>query len=300
MESDGILRFRRALPSDKSAVETLCAKIWDGEDYLPHCFDEWVADQEGELTLCFVEDQLAGLSKLTWLCPGEAWLEGLRKDPDLAVKGIGAALCRRYLQRLAHSEGIRSIRFSTYFQNQASIKLNEALGFECLATASLKALPPEALKKRRFEKVAQDPRVMVVRDADLAMPFIRAAGWFGPFIHQAWRSYPWSERLFRERYLEPGHCLGLLEQGRLKALAASFVDPTKGEGTMPFFDAEDLSCAAAVLTAVEYRLEASALVPAGGTRALRLLDTLGWRSREREDDYLVYELPLEKLAAHRD
>lgn len=306
MESDGILRFRRALPSDKTSVATLCAKIWDGEDYIPRCFDEWVVDQQGELTLCFVEDQLAGLSKLTWLGPGEAWLEGLRKDPELSVKGIGAALCRRYLRRLAHSDGLRYIRFSTYFQNHASIKINEALGFACVASASVKTLSPEALDKRRLEGLAAEPRVKVVRDADLVLPFIRDSGWFGPFIHQAWRSYPWSATLFRERYLEPGHCLGILENGRLKALAVAFVDPTKGEGTLPFFDAEDLACAETLLTAVEYRLaessapEANAIVPPGGTRALGLLETLGWRSWEREADYLVYELPLEKLAAHRD
>ena len=306
MESDGIFRFRRARPSDKGAVEALCAKIWDGDDYIPRCYDEWVADQAGELTLCFVEDQVAGLSKLTWLGPGEAWLEGLRKDPDISVKGLGAALCRRYLRRLAHSDGLRSIRFSTYFENLASIKINEAIGFECIATASLKALSPEAMAKRRQDKGAADPRVQVVRDAGLAMPFIHASGWFGPFIHQAWRSYPWSEALFRERYLEPGHCLGILEEGRLKGLAAALVDPTKGAGTLTFFDADDPACAEMLLTAVECRLaqssatDANAMVPPGGTRARLLLDTLGWRSWEREEDYLVYELPLEKLAAYRD
>lgn len=284
-------------------MEALCAKIWDGDDYLPRCFDEWVADQEGELSLCFAGDRLAGISKLTWLGPGEAWLEGLRKDPEVPVKGVGAALCRRYLARLARTEGLRSVRFSTYFQNHASIKLNEALGFERLAVASVKNLSPEALSQRRREGLVADPRVALVHSADLAEPFLRASGWFGSFIHQAWRSYSWSETFFRERYLEPGHCLGILEDGRLKALAAVLVDPTKGEGTMPFFDAETPAHAELLLTAVEGRLaesgapEACAIVPPGGGRTLGLLDALGWHSWEREEDYLVYELPLARLAA---
>ena len=305
MESNGTFRFRRALSLDKGSVETLCAKIWEGEDYIPRCFDDWVADQAGEFTLCFVGDQLAGLSKLTWLGPGEAWLEGLRKDPDLPVKGLGTALCRRYLTHLARTEGLRCVRFSTYFENHASIRLNEAMGFERMAVASLKALSQESLNQRSGP-FTEDPRVRVIRDADLAMPFIRESGWFGSLIHQAWRSFSWSETLFQDRYLAPGHCLGILEDGVIKALAACLVDPMKGEGTLPFFDAENPSCAQALLAAVERRLaqsgalEANAIVPPGGTRALRLLDTHGWRSWDREEDYFVYELPLEKLAAYRD
>jgi hypothetical protein len=145
----------------------------------------------------------------------------------------------------------------------------EARGFVCTATASLKVLEAEALERHRQPGLPEDPRVQVIRDPALALPFLRASGWFGTFIHQVWRSHAWSESLFQERYLEPGHCLGILEDGRLRALAAGGV------------------------------LEACAFVPPGGARALTLLDALGWHSWEREEDYLVYELPLEKLAMYR-
>ena len=302
MAPESPLTFRRARPGDRERVAQLCAKIWEGGDYVPRCFDEWVADAAGEFTLCFTGDQLAGLSKLTWLAPGEAWLEGLRKDPDLPVKGVGSALCRRYLEHLASSPDLRSVRFSTYFSNLASIKLNEAMGFTCIATASFKEMRPEALQRRAQEPAGRDPRLVPVRDAAQALAFIRASGWFGPFLHQAWRSYPWSEDLFVERYLRAGHCLGVVEQGRLKALAACLVDPVKGEGALPFFDAEDPEAAALLLAAIEHRFAqegvpaAAAIVPPGGVRACRHLDTLGWGSWEREEDYLIYELPLARLA----
>lgn len=305
MTSQDAFTFRRALPSDKEAVTALCAKIWDGYDYVPRCFDAWAADQEGEFTLCFAGGQLAGVSKLTWLVPGTAWLEGLRKDPDTPVKGVGTALCRHYLQRLAHTGGLEHVRFSTYFANHASIRLNEALGFEHIATASKKCIGPTILDQRRQEATPEDPRVVEVREGALAFPFIRASGWFGPFIHQSWRSYGWSEAFFKNRYLDRGHCLGLVEDGRLKALAAACVDPCKGVGGMPFFDAEDPASAAILLAEVERRfaqegvVEADAIVPQGIERALRLLDLLGWQSEEQEEDYFLYELPLEKLAAYR-
>lgn len=305
MESDGVFTFRRALPSDKAQVSALCAKIWEGDDYLPRCYDEWVADQAGELALCFAEDRLAGISKLTWLAPGEAWLEGLRKDPDLNVKGVGAALCRRYLTRLAGEPGLRSIRFSTYFANHASIKLNEALGFRCIATASFKDLPGEVLKQRSLEPLAEDPCVRPVTDPAAALAFVRASGWFGTFIHQAWRSYPWSEELFVQRYVEPGHCTGLFAENKLQALAAALIDPTKGEGSLPFFDAADEASGTRLLDHLEHRFAqqgapcAAAMVPAGGARARALLDARGWKTWEREEDYWVYEFPLERLQDYR-
>lgn len=305
MERDGVFTFRRARPSDKEQVSALCAKIWDGDDYLPRCFDEWVADSEGELGLCFFGEALAGISKLTWLAPGEAWLEGLRKDPDLNVKGVGSALCRRYLTHLAKQPGLRSIRFSTYFQNHASIKLNEALGFQCIASASFKELPGELLAERRTSPPADEPGVGILTEPAEALAFVRASGWFGDFIHQAWRSYPWSEDLFMQRYVQPGHCLGLRIGGELKALGAFLVDPTKGEGSLPFFDASEEGAGERLLAQIEHRLacqgvpHASAIVPAGGGCAKAHLGARGWKTWEREEDYLVYAFPLERLEAYR-
>lgn len=301
--------FRRALPSDKDAVLALCAKIWEGDDYIPQCFGAWVADREGELALCLVEGRIVGLAKLTWLGPGEAWLEGLRKDPDAGVRGVGAALCRRFLHRLAALEPgphLRHVRFSTYAGARESIHLNEALGFRRIASASVKDLSREALRDPgRRARPDRSALATVVRDPGAALPFVRASGWFGPFVHECWRSYPWSEELFVERYLKAGRCLGLVEDGRLRALAACLVHEEKGEGSLPFFDAEDWPSAAILLGAVEDRLRTEgapfidAIVPSGGARAARLLDACGWRSWEYEGDYIVFELPLDILATYR-
>jgi ribosomal protein S18 acetylase RimI-like enzyme len=303
--------FRGAIPSDKDAVLALCAKIWEGDDYIPMSFDSWVADRSGELALCLADGKIVGLARLSWLGPGEAWLEGLRKDPDAGVTGVGTALCRRFLRRLATARPddppLRYVRFSTYAGNAASIRLNEALGFREIARASVKDLDRATLHNPAIRsRPERSSLVSVVRDPALALPFVRASGWFGPLIHECWRSYPWSEEFFVERYLKAGRCLGLVEDGRLRALAACLVHEEKGEGTLPFFDAEDWASAAVLLGAVADRLRGEgapyidAIVPPGGKRALRLLDACGWRSWEYEGDYLVYELPLEILERYAD
>ncbi len=62
---ESTLTFRRARPEDKEMVLLLCSKIWEGDDYMPRVFDNWVSDLEGELALCFAGGKLAGISKLT-------------------------------------------------------------------------------------------------------------------------------------------------------------------------------------------------------------------------------------------
>ncbi len=306
MADTPVFEFRRARSSDKETVLALCAKIWEGEDYLPATFDSWAADREGELSLCLASGRLVGLAKLSWLGPGEAWLEGLRKDPDSGVTGVGRALCSRFLSRLAKIEGLRYVRFSTYLQNTPSIRLNESLGFRVIERASLKEMRSESLADpERHARPDRSALVSVLRDPSAILPFVRASGWFGPHIHECWRSYPWTEELFVERYVKPGRCLALVEGGHVRALAACLVHEEKREGALPFFDAEDWSCAAILMGAVEDRLRAEgapyafAIVPAGGGRARALLDALDWRSWEREEDYLLFELPLERLAEYR-
>jgi hypothetical protein len=38
------VQIRPAQAADKPAVETLCAQIWEGEDYVPQVWDTWLAD----------------------------------------------------------------------------------------------------------------------------------------------------------------------------------------------------------------------------------------------------------------
>ncbi len=79
-------------------MQALSAQIWEGQDYVPGSFDDWVADRRGRFMVAYGGDQLAGFNKLTELAPGQWWLEGLRVDP--AQRGRGLA-------RLLHENGVR-------------------------------------------------------------------------------------------------------------------------------------------------------------------------------------------------
>ncbi len=102
-------------------------------------FDDWIADRDGEFVAALLDGRVVGCGKLTFLTPHDAWLEGLRKDPDVVEGGLAEAVTRYFLRRIAGRPGLRSVRFSTYVLNDRSIAANERLGFRRLRVFSCKA-----------------------------------------------------------------------------------------------------------------------------------------------------------------
>jgi hypothetical protein len=54
--------LRPVRPGDRAAVEAIAAQVWDGEDYLPQVFDDWLADPEGLFCAATIHDRLIGWS----------------------------------------------------------------------------------------------------------------------------------------------------------------------------------------------------------------------------------------------
>lgn len=83
---------RPALPKDKPDVQELTRTIWEGHDYVPYVWDEWLADPQGILAVVEWGGRVLGLSKLSQLSPGEWWLQGLRVHPEFQGRGFASHL----------------------------------------------------------------------------------------------------------------------------------------------------------------------------------------------------------------
>lgn len=90
---------RPILPGDTEAVLELCSHIWEGQDYIPHVWQDWLADWRGSLIAVEYGGRLAGLCRLVRLSQEQWWLEGMRVHPDLSGRGIGSHLHAYALQR---------------------------------------------------------------------------------------------------------------------------------------------------------------------------------------------------------
>ena len=125
------LIIRTARRSDREAVVSFSSRIWQGHDYLPRVWDQWLEEPFGALLVAELAGQPVGTDKITLLAPGEVWLEGLRVDPLHRGKGIAHALNEKAMQIIA---GLKptTVRFGTVSDNQASRHLGETLGFRLI------------------------------------------------------------------------------------------------------------------------------------------------------------------------
>ena len=128
---DRPLTLRPARPEDESGIIALSAHIWEGDDYIPKVFADWLADEHGQFTVACLNDTIAGCGKLTRLAAGEWWMEGLRVHPEYRGRGIARRLHHNGValaEQLAAEEG-SILRFSTHRRNEAVHKLAGESGF---------------------------------------------------------------------------------------------------------------------------------------------------------------------------
>ena len=134
------MKIKKITPEHKERVLQISKDIWEGDDYIPQIFDEWVADPYGEFVGLFDGETLIAFGKMTYLTPTDVWLEGLRKDQKSEVKGIARYFTEYYLRILSQRKDLTSVRFATYFENYGSIIPAERSGFQRMLTCSLKNL----------------------------------------------------------------------------------------------------------------------------------------------------------------
>jgi GNAT superfamily N-acetyltransferase len=83
---------RPALPKDTAEVLALTSRIWEGHDYVPLVWQDWLEDEQGLLAVAEYGGRVVGLVKLSWLGEDDWWFQGLRVDPDLQGRGIASHL----------------------------------------------------------------------------------------------------------------------------------------------------------------------------------------------------------------
>ncbi|RCK76965.1 MAG: acetyltransferase [Anaerolineae bacterium] len=119
---------RAALPLDTLQVLELARHIWNGHDYIPFVWQEWLADAEGFLAVAEYGNRIAGLGKLTRLDDDEWWLEGLRVHPDFEGRGFATHI-HQYLMGRWRSLGRGVVRLATASKRLAVHRICQKLGF---------------------------------------------------------------------------------------------------------------------------------------------------------------------------
>jgi len=121
--------IRPAIETDTSGVMELSSQIWDGEDYVPYVWSEWLSDPTGMLVVAEHESKVIGLGKLTRLSEEDWWLEGLRVHPGLEGRGIASQI-HEYLMNAWIQIGRGSVRLGTASFRIPVQHLCDRLGFK--------------------------------------------------------------------------------------------------------------------------------------------------------------------------
>jgi len=289
-----MLKVRRIEPEDKTRVLEIASKIWEDDDYVPAVFDSWVKDEASVFAAALEEDCLVGFGRMCELGKGDFWLEGLRKDPDSKVVGVGEAISNYMFDHLRNRQ-LNSLRFSTYFDNQASVKINEKRGFERILTLSLKMrnLKSEYLD---LEKIDSNP------DLDELISYLEESFYLKMskgFLAKGWVVYSYNRELIK-RFLEEKKIAAYKDKNRICGVIIATDTHYAQEWWISFLEGESEEIIQTLLSYADWQ--------AGKLNKKELLVLLpddclqkevcikdGFGSWEQERDFYLYEIPLELI-----
>jgi N-acetylglutamate synthase-like GNAT family acetyltransferase len=121
------LTIRPVRPADRDRVMELTRDVWEGRDYLPRVFDEWIADAGAAFQAAEVDGLVVGLQRLRPYAPGLVWFEGLRVASTHRRQGLARAMLKSAIAE-AKEQGFREMRLAT--GNLAAAQLFESAGFK--------------------------------------------------------------------------------------------------------------------------------------------------------------------------
>lgn len=217
------LEIRRARPKDRQAVLAFCADTWQGHDYIPRVWDDWLADPEGLLLVATQQGTPVAMARTAFYTPGEAWLEGMRVDPRHRHKGISTALFRAQMDDLVQ-RGVRVARLVTASDNAAVRRMCARLGFRRLVRIR---------GRSRLLRAGPNPpaiRPLAPGETTLACTLLERRGAGGPrtpsFLQLTGGLYAlrgglwvsWNERRLSV-HLAQGHVWVWQDQGQARAVA---------------------------------------------------------------------------------
>ncbi len=120
------LTLRPVRQADRDRIAELTKDVWDGHDYLPRVFDDWVGDASAAFQAMEVDGTVVGVQRVRPFAPGLVWYEGLRVASTHRRKGIARAMMESAIDE-AREQGFKEMRLAT--GNPDAARLFESLGF---------------------------------------------------------------------------------------------------------------------------------------------------------------------------
>jgi RimJ/RimL family protein N-acetyltransferase len=141
MSGDMDIRVRRARPTDWTAALRASEGVWEGHDYVPLVWRQWLTDSRGILQAAVVRGEAVGFQHVYAQRDGSAWMEGIRVASGARRHGVGEALARAAVA-WAREMGCPAARLTVSSDNPGSRRLAERMGFAAVAEFVTLSAPP--------------------------------------------------------------------------------------------------------------------------------------------------------------
>ena len=115
--------------ADRERVVEISRDIWDGHDYLPRVFDEWLADAGAAFQAAELEGVVVGVQRMRPIAPNMVWYEGLRVASTHRRQGLARTMLASAIAD-AKAQRFREMRLGT--GNADAVPLFESMGFRRL------------------------------------------------------------------------------------------------------------------------------------------------------------------------
>lgn len=139
------VEVREARSTDKVPLMSFIRKVWDGNDYIPYVWDDWLRDRESKMFVVLADGRQVGMNRVRFLEDGSGWLEGARVHPDFRGMGLATALAEESM-RAAMSKGVCVFRLTSGTWNKKAHRHIARIGFKELSRMRT-YVPSKAMKR---------------------------------------------------------------------------------------------------------------------------------------------------------
>jgi GNAT superfamily N-acetyltransferase len=161
------LSIRPLRAADRERVLEMVAGVWDGHDYIPRVFDDWLATPGGAFEAGELDGVVMAIQRWRPIQRSVAYYEGMRVAPEGRRQGIGRAMLRAAIEEV-RGLGYDVMRLAT--GNPSARALFESEGFRHrLSVAGWRADRLEGGEPARMPPASDAARVLRALEADPAL-----------------------------------------------------------------------------------------------------------------------------------
>jgi ribosomal protein S18 acetylase RimI-like enzyme len=220
------IEIRPARAEDREAVLAFCTQTWSWGDYIGYVWDEWLHNPNGQLLIATADSKPVGVVNMQMLDKTNAWLEGLRVDPNYRRQGIARALTENALLEAMRREATYA-RLMIETTSEASVQLFESMHMRRVGSFAIYEAPSLATSPERAAK--EQTQLATQGDLDDIIDYLNVSNIFplvGGLYYVWFAAYPITAELL-EAKIAARQLYLLRRWDRLDGLA--IVD-TSGEG----------------------------------------------------------------------